>query len=47
MDYFSTVILDEKAEDAKVLRDREYQKQVNKELKAFEKMAIKNLADYY
>ena len=47
MDYFSTVILDEKAEDAKVLHDREYQKQVNKELKAFEKIAVKNLADYY
>ena len=47
MDYFSTVILEEKAEDAKVLKDKEYQQEVKKELKEFEKITIKKLADYY
>lgn len=47
MDYFSTVILEEKAEDAKILKDKEYQQEVKKELKAFEKITIKSLADYY
>ena len=47
MDYFSTVILAEKAEDAKVLKDKEYQQEVKKELKEFEKITIKKLADYY
>lgn len=47
MDYFSTVILEEKAEDAKLLMDKEYQKEVQKELKAFEKITIKDLAGYY
>ncbi|MCX4328241.1 MAG: transglycosylase domain-containing protein [Lachnospiraceae bacterium] len=47
MDYFSTVILEEKAEDAKLLKDKEYQQEVKKELKAFEKITIKDLAGYY
>ncbi len=47
MDYFSTIILEEKAEDAKILKDKEYQKKVLKELKLFERLSIKNLADYY
>ena len=47
MDYFSKSILAEKAEEAQVLKDKQYQKTVLKELKKFEKKYIKSLADYY
>ena len=46
-DYFSTLILAEKAEYAALLEDAQYGKTVLKKLKAFEAMKIKNLEDYY
>lgn len=46
-DYFSTLILAEKAEYAAELEDEKYQKKVLKRLKAFEKFYIGSLADYY
>lgn len=46
-DYFSTLILAEKAEYAALLEDAQYGKTVLKKLKAFEAMTIKNLEDYY
>lgn len=47
MDYFSKSILSEKAEEVQVLKDKQYQKEVLAALKKFEKMYIKNIADYY
>lgn len=47
MDYFSKSILSEKAEEVQVLKDKKYQKEVLAALKKFEKMYIKNIADYY
>ena len=47
MDYFSRTILEEKAAGVEQLKDREYQKEVLKKLKAFEKLTIKSIADYY
>ena len=47
MDYFSKSILSEKAEEVQVLKDKQYQKEVLKALKKFEKMYIKDIADYY
>ncbi len=47
MDYFSKSILSEKAEEVQVLKDKKYQKEVLATLKKFEKMYIKNIADYY
>lgn len=47
MDYFSKSILAEKAEEIQVLKDKKYQKKVLKALKKFEKMYIKDIADYY
>lgn len=47
MDYFSKSILSEKAEEVQVLKDKQYQKEVLAVLKKFEKMYIKNIADYY
>jgi len=47
MEYFSKTILEERAEDAKAIKDKEYQKTVLKSLKEFEKLAITNMADYY
>lgn len=46
-DYFSTLILAEKAEYAALLEDTQYGKTVLKKLKAFEAMKIKSLEDYY
>lgn len=46
-DFFSTVILKEKAEYAAELQDEKYQKEVLKKLKAFEKLYIESIADYY
>lgn len=46
-DYFSKSILSEKAEEVQVLKDKQYQKEVLAALKKFEKMYIKNIADYY
>ncbi len=47
MDYFSKTILEEKAEDAKVLRDKEYQKKVAKLLEKYEGYYIYEMSDYY
>ena len=47
MDYFSQSILDEKAAYAEQLKDKQYQKKVLKKLKAFEKLTITSIADYY
>lgn len=47
MDYFSQVILEEKAEDAKILKDKTYQKKVLKVLESYEKLYIASIADYY
>ena len=47
MDYFSKSILSEKAEEVQVLKDKQYQKEVLAALKKFEKIYIKNIADYY
>ena len=47
MDYFSKSIVSEKAEEVQVLKDKQYQKEVLAALKKFEKMYIKNIADYY
>lgn len=47
MDYFSKSILSEKAEEVQVLKDKQYQKEVLAALKKFEKMYIKDIADYY
>ena len=47
MDYFSKSILSEKAEEVQVLKDKQDQKEVLAALKKFEKMYIKNIADYY
>lgn len=47
MDYFSKVILEEKAEDSKILKDKSYQKHVLKALREFEKLKITSLAEYY
>lgn len=47
MDYFSKTILDERAEEIEVIKDKQYQKTVLKKLKQFEKMYIKEIADYY
>ena len=47
MDYFSKSILSEKAEEVQVLKDKKYQKEVLAALKKFEKMYIKDIADYY
>ncbi len=46
-DYFSTLILAEKADYAGKLKDVRYQKTILKKLKAFESMTIEELADYY
>lgn len=46
-DYFSTTILKDKTKYASVLEDEQYQKMVLKKLKAFEKMYINSIADYY
>lgn len=46
-DYFSTTILKEKADYAAELADEQYQKKVLKKLKAFEKLYITSIADYY
>lgn len=46
-DYFSTRILAEKSEYAAQLKDKQYEKKVLKKLKAFEKMTLSKLADYY
>lgn len=46
-DYFSTLILSEKSQYAAQLEDEQYEKKVLKKLKAFEKLTIKSLADYY
>lgn len=47
MEYFSTLILAEKAEYAELLEDAQYGKTVLKKLKAFEAMTIGGLEDYY
>ncbi len=47
MDYFSRVILEEKAADAEVLKDKKYQKEVLKKLEEFEEIYIVSMADYY
>lgn len=47
MDYFSQIILEEKAEDAKILKDKTYQKKVLKVLESYEKLYIASIADYY
>lgn len=46
-DYFSTTILKDKSSYAKELADEQYQKKVSKKLKAFEKLTIESIADYY
>lgn len=46
-EYFSTKILAEKSEYAAQLKDRQYEKEILKELKAFERMTLLKLADYY
>lgn len=46
-DYFSTLILAEKAEYAALLEDAQYAKTVLKKLKTFEAMTIKKMEDYY
>lgn len=46
-DYFSTLILAEKANYAAELKDEKYQKKVLKKLKAFEKLTTESLAEYY
>lgn len=46
-DYFSTKILSEKAEYATKLKDKKQEKAVRKRLRAFEKMTLESLSDYY
>ena len=46
-DYFSTLILEEKAAYAGQQSDVSYQRQVLKKLQKFEKMTITSIADYY
>lgn len=46
-DYFSTKILSEKAEYAVQLQDNKKEKTVRKLLRAFERMTLKSLSDYY
>ena len=46
-DYFSTKILAEKSAYASELKEKSYEKTIEKKLKAFEKMTITELADYY
>ncbi len=46
-DYFSTTILKDKASYAAELAAEQYQKKVLKRLKAFEKLVIESIADYY
>lgn len=46
-DYFSTTILKDKSSYATELAEEQYQKKVSKKLKAFEKLVIESIADYY
>ncbi len=47
MDYFSQTILEEKAANAEVLKDKVYQRKVLKQLEKFEKLTVTKVADYY
>lgn len=46
-DYFSAKILSEKAEYAVQLEDKRQEKAIRKRLRAFEKMTLESLSDYY
>lgn len=46
-DFFSTTILKDKSSYAAELAAEQYQKKVSKKLKAFEKLVIESIADYY